>query len=71
MKDLVNAAIRRIEENHTRQGMLSGTQLLSAGFPSQDDHLICNEGEMIVTGGAAEHGRKTSFAMNIAENVGA
>jgi replicative DNA helicase len=66
MKDLVNSAIKRIEDNHARQGMLSGIGTGFADFDKMTTGL--HEGEMIVVAARPSMG-KTSLAMNIAEHV--
>ncbi len=66
MKELVHAAIAKIEAYHNRQGGLTG---LATGFPDFDkmtDGL--RGGEMIVIAARPSMG-KTSLAMNIVENV--
>lgn len=66
IKDLVHAAIHKIEEYHANQGMLSG---LSTGFPDLDKMTTgLHEGEMIVIAARPSMG-KTSLAMNFAEAV--
>jgi len=66
IKDVVHAAINRIEEYHQRQGMLTG---LSTGFTDLDKMTSgLHGGEMIVIAARPSMG-KTSLAMNIAEAV--
>jgi len=66
IKDHVHAAIQKIEEYHTNQGMLSG---LSTGFPDLDKMTTgLHGGEMIVIAARPSMG-KTSLAMNVAESV--
>ena len=66
MKQLVRAAIDRIEEYHERKGNISG---VPTGYPVLDrmsDGL--HAGEMIVIAARPSMG-KTSLAMNIVENI--
>src|SRR6185369_14565367 len=66
IKDLVHAAINKIEVYHQNQGMLTG---ISTGFPDLDKMTTgLHEGEMIVIAARPSMG-KTSLAMNIAETV--
>ena len=66
IKDLVHAAINKIEVYHQNQGMLTG---ISTGFPDFDKMTTgLHEGEMIVIAARPSMG-KTSLAMNIAETV--
>lgn len=66
MKELVHAAIGKIEKLHADQGMLSG---LSTGFQDFDKLTSgLHGGEMIVIAARPSVG-KTSLAMNIAEHV--
>ena len=66
MKDLVFAAINKIEEYHKNQGQLTG---LSTGFMDLDKMTTgFHGGEMIVIAARPSMG-KTSLAMNMAEAV--
>ena len=66
IKDLVHAAINRIEEYHQNQGGLTG---IGTGFPDLDRMTTgLHPGEMIVIAARPSIG-KTSLAMNIAETV--
>ncbi len=66
MKELVHAAIGKIEKLHADQGMLSG---LPTGFQDLDRLTSgLHGGEMIVIAARPSVG-KTSLAMNIAEHV--
>jgi replicative DNA helicase len=66
IKDLVHAAINRIEEYHQNQGGLTG---IGTGFPDLDRMTTgLHPGEMIVIAARPSMG-KTSLAMNIAETV--
>ena len=66
MKDLVHKAIKKVEEFHERQGMLTG---LATGFTDFDKLTSgLHPGEMIVIAARPSIG-KTSLAMNIAEHV--
>ncbi len=66
IKDLVSAAITKIEEYHQNQGMLTG---ISTGFPDMDKMTTgLHGGEMIIIAARPSMG-KTSLAMNIAESV--
>lgn len=65
-RDLVHRAVARIEELHSRQGVITG---LSTGFADLDKMTSgFNGGEMIVIAGRPSVG-KSSLAMNIAEHV--
>ncbi|HEU0008408.1 MAG TPA: replicative DNA helicase [Verrucomicrobiae bacterium] len=66
IKDLVHAAINRIEEYHQNQGGLTG---IGTGFPDLDRMTTgLHPGEMVVIAARPSMG-KTSLAMNIAETV--
>ncbi len=66
IKDLVHAAITKIEEYHQNQGALLG---LSTGFADLDKLTTgLHGGEMIIIAGRPSMG-KTALAVNIAENV--
>ncbi len=66
IKDLVNAAINKIEELHRNPGKVTG---LSTGFADLDQMTTgMNPGEMIIIAARPSVG-KTSLAMNIAEHV--
>jgi replicative DNA helicase len=66
MKELVHAAIGKIESRHLTQGMLSG---LPTGFADVDRLTSgLHGGEMVVIAARPSVG-KTSLAMNIAEHV--
>ena len=66
IRDLVMAAIGKIEEMHQKQGATSG---LATGFPDLDRLTNgLHAGEMIVIGARPSVG-KTSMAMNIVEHV--